>query len=67
MWTCDEEAERVKAKSARLLVGPRDGGVIEPGIVVAVDANRFIAGGAAGNEDGSRRGVSKILPISPSS
>lgn len=53
-------------KSARLLVGPRGRGVIEPGIEVAIDANRFIAEGA-GNDDGSRSGVSKISPISPSS
>ena len=70
--TCDEEAERVKAKSARLLVGPRDRGIIAPGIVVAIDANRFIARDAAGNDDGndddgSRRGVSKISSISRSS
>jgi hypothetical protein len=37
--------QRVKAKSAHLLVGPRDRGVIEPGIVVAIGANQFIAEG----------------------
>jgi hypothetical protein len=66
--------DRVKAKSVRLVIGPRGIGVTEPdeGTVVAIDGNRFVARGAAGkddvnDDDGSRGGVSIISPISTSS
>ena len=42
----------MKAKSKRLLIGPRDRGVVEPdSTVVIVGTDRLTAGEAAGKED----------------